>query len=612
MPSTAMSSYRNVFNLWLAYVSGMVCFGWLLSAVDGYRWMGAAGLLLVCLLSYLFVQTWREIPSKDRKSLAGDLKFPPFLILFGLITLAGCLYTTSVLDSLSYRIPRMLMWLQEGRIHYVENPDFRMNFMTPVWEFATTPVYQASGFRFLWLGSGISWMLLYLAFVFLSRKLGADPEKARWLAIIPSASVGFVLQAASTMNDIWASSFVVISLAFIVAFEETPNFRDLVSSGIALSLAAGAKPHFAVFALPWIIWLVCSKNRPFRMVQWKWSLPVLALALACSPLITFFSNHQHYGSLKGPAGEGGFGLGGPWVNMSLGSCMMLWQLVQPPLNPLARSLEAWNKSWIETSGLHEVAPRFKLICREIAMVDGASLGMIASLVLVIGLLLVLIRKPRPPRWIWFAALAGFGGYLIAVSQVVPGTLGRSFIGFTTLGMPACLAGLSHFSRKWIATAASVTVLVSAVGLAFSPSHPLWPAKTLAAAQPRVAHHLSKYLEYQQRAVAGKSLIQDLPAGVTEIGVLSMDDQSLIHLWGDRERPLKVRFYPQSITLEEIHRNGPEFNVVIGNAEPEIDREYARIARQLASDERFSKVAVEKFTSKVDRGPEPWLVFRRRE
>ena len=605
-----MAPYRNLFNLWLSYVAAMVVLGWVLSAASSYDMMGYASVIVILVLAYMGKRSWRNVSSEEKSNLKNDLIFWPFLLLLVLISLAGSLYTTAVLDSLSYRIPRLLMWLQEGGIHYIDNPDDRLNFMTPVWEFASTPLYQLARFRLLWLGSGISWVLLYLAFIFLSRKLGADPKTSRWLAIIPSASVGFVLQAASTMNDIWATALIAMSLSFILMFEEKRESRDILSSGLALALAAGAKPHFAVLALPWILWCIFSKSKPLSCINWNKALLVGLLALLCSPLPTFITNHIHYGSIKGPAGEGGFALGPWWMNILLGTVMMLWQLLQPPLNPIARQLEAWNQSWIESLGLNELAPRFKLNARELSMVDSASLGFLVTLILICGFFMVIRNRKSYPNCIWLAALAGLTGYLIAVSQVVPGTLGRSFLGFTILCVPLGLAGFQMLPEKIIKLSGLLAAAGAAASLVMSPSHPLWPAKTIATAKPSSAAIISKYLEIHQRPWAGYSLVKQLPLNVEEIGVLAISDQSLIQLWGDPRHPLKVKFYPKDITLNRIHDAGPDYHFLIGRTEPDTGSLYSELSAKFAKDPRFVQVASARFTSKIQRGPETWYIYKR--
>ena len=602
-----MSSYRNIFNLWLSYVAGMVCFGWLLSAMGGYRWMGAAALPLVCTLAFLFHRSWRVIHPQEKECLKNDLSFLPFLLLLILIALAGSLYITAVLDSLSYRIPRMLMWLQEGRIHYIDNPDFRLNFMTPIWEFASTPLYQAAGFRLLWLGSGISWILLYLAFVYFSRKLGADSKSARWLAIIPSASVGFVLQAASTMNDVWAAAFIAISLAFILMFEEKQEFRDLISSGLALALAAGAKPHFVVLALPWLIWFCLSKSKPICSVRWGWALPVAALAVVCSPLPTFITNHLHYGSFKGPAGESGFALGSWWVNILLGSLKMGWQIVQPPLNPWARSLEHMTDSWIKDSGLLDLAPRFEIGVREISIVDAASLGLFTVLILAAGAWTIIRKRSHIPAWASYSAIAGAFGFFVAVSQVVPGTLGRSFLGFLILALPLFMSGLILMKRKTIIFGASLCSLLAMAVIMISPSHPLFPLKWLTRNNPKLSTYLKPYFDFQERTIAGISLVEKIPLGCREIGILSNSDQNLIHLWGRSAAKKHVRFYPAEVSLDKLYQSKPDCIIVAGS----VEGVYNGLREQLYADPRFEIIAEEFYQTKNARGPELWSLIQKR-
>jgi hypothetical protein len=603
-----MHRHLPIFRLWLCYTAGMVCFGWLLSWAGAFRYMGIAAIALLIGCMVVFRKSFSRIESGEKRELGRDLIFPPFLILLALITLAGTLYITNVLDSLSYRIPRMLMWLQEGKIHFIDNPDFRMNFMSPFWEFVSTPIYQAAGLRFLWLGSAISWCLLYFSFLFLASHAGVERRKLRWIALIPTASVGFVLQATSTMNDIWAASLISISLCFILSFEKEKRFGDMVASGLALALAANGKAHYAVLALPWLIWFFASKSKPLRSVRWAWAVPITLLVLLCSPLPTFVSNHIYYGSFKGPAGDEGFGLGGPLLNLTLGSAMMLWQLFQPPINPFARKLENLNASWIESTGVAELAPRFSLGSRELSMVDSASIGLVVGILLCLGLIRAFRRRQHVPRWLWFSAVAGLAGFLIAVSQVVPGTLGRSFLGLTVPAIPLCLWGLNHFSRKQLVGAAIFTLVAATAGIVASPSHPLWPAKTIITSTPRLSEPLGEYLVVQERGYAGKKLLDALPPGIGEIGVLPTHDQSLVHLWKVGNTTTAVRFFGTRTTIDQLYNSPPSHFLLIGS--PSKKDHYYGLAESLQSDPRFTAVGSQSFVSKLQRGKEPWTVYRK--
>ena len=603
-----MRPFHIIFNAWLAYLAGITCLGWALSAFGAYRMMAPASVILVSVITILSCKSWRITPHTDRKQLCGVLLFAPFLILLVVIILTGSLYLTTVLDSLGYRIPRMLMWLQEGRVHYINNTDARLNFMTPVWEFASTPIYQITGFRFLWLGSAISWVLLYLSLFVTSFCISSNADSRKWLTMIPAASVGFVLQASSTMNDIWAAALVSISLVFIIAFEKKPSFGDIVSSGLALSLAAGVKPHFAVLGLPWLLWFLFSPFNPLASVRWRWTLPLGVLAVLCSPLLTFVNNYIHYGSFKGEAGDG-FGLGLWWMNILLGTVMMLWQIIQLPINPLAGTINSHFQHLLNTTGLAELAPRFRIGTSELLIVDYCSIGFVAALPLCIGFYLALRNCSVIPKWIICCLTAGAFSFLVTISQVVPGTLGRSFLAFVILFLPLALFGLAKLRLRPLKIIALVVVGTALFSLVVSPSHPLWPAKTTANYLNRFHDHFVRYLSLQKKPYAGTSVIKTVPDDAKEIGIMAVGDQSLIQLWNHRNPELKVRFLPSETNIADLIKNGPRWFILIAADTTVPDALFAKLAADLEKDSRFEPFFSDEFISRNVRGPERWILYR---
>jgi hypothetical protein len=607
-----MERHLIIFRLWLCYTAGMVCFGWILSLAGAYHWMGVAALLLILICARIFRKPFSRLDSASRRELRADLTFPPYLILLVLIVLAGTLYITAVLDSLSYRIPRMLMWLQEGRLHFIDNPDFRMNFMSPFWEFVSTPIYQATGLRFLWLGSAVSWCLLYLSFVHLATQAGVDRTKLRWIAIIPTASVGFVLQAASTMNDIWAASLLAISLCFILGFEEKKRFWDMVASGLALALAANGKAHFAVLALPWLLWFFLSKSKPLHSVKWAWAAPVALLVLLCSPLPTFISNHIHYGSFKGAAADGGFGLGAWWLNIILGTVMMLWQMIQLPINPLSGTINTRFQDLATSSGLADLAPRFKIASTELPIVDSSSIGFVASLAIFIGFFLALRNRANMPAWIKYGLMAGIFGFLVAVSQVVPGTLGRSFLAFVILVIPVAIYGLARLRSNHLKMLSLVVVGSALFSVIVSPSHPLWPAKTIAARLPQFQDQFSRYFNLQKKPYAGISVVAKVPQDVSEIGIMAVGDHSLIRFWHADNAKMKVRFLSGTTSVDALASDGPRWFILIAANPSAPDSLFGKLAADLLVDSRFQQVFSDRFVAISARGPELWTLYCRKD
>ncbi len=603
-----MLPYRAVFTLWITYVAGMTCSGWLLSVFKSYSWMGIISIPVLGFAVFLMVKNWKKCPVSEKNELLGGLRFNPFLVVFGLITLAGCLYTTTVLDSLSYRIPRILLWLQEGGVHFVDNPDSRINYMPPVWEFCNTPLYQAGGFHLLWLGSGISWIILYLVFVYISRRLGAQPSIARWTAMIPSTSVGMLLQASSTMNDIWAMAFIALSLFYIINFEDARKYSSLFLSALSLSLAAGAKPHYAVLGFPWMLWFFLSRSAPFKCIKWKWVMPSLVLIIICSPFITLILNRSYYGSFKGSVGEDTLTFGKWWINLILGSIRMVWQIIQPPINPWARILELNNQSFLAKTGILEIAPRFSLKAREIAFVDCASIGLIGSLLLILGAFVAYRRRYEIPIWTTYSLGAGFMGFFLAVSQVVPGTIGRSFLGFTILAYPWCIAGLIKINPKHLVCLSMINLVCGIASLSISPSHPLIPIRAIMQHNANLANFLTPYISFQERSGAGATLLERVPPDAKQIIVLANGDQNLINLWGVSSRRRKVLFCPRDVTTDQLYNSSSKYIIIAGS----INGAYLNVLKEALCDHRFEVIAVEKYQTKNERGLESWVLFQKKD
>jgi hypothetical protein len=63
-------------------------------------------------------------------------------------------------------------------------------------------------------------------------------------------------------------------------------------------------------------------------------------------------------------------------------------------------------------------------------------------------------------------------------------------------------------------------------------------------------------------------------------------------------------------LNKIHDEGPEYHFLIGRAEPEPDSLYHDLSRDFSKDPRFTQIASAQFTCKNQRGPEPWVLYKR--
>src|SRR5258706_9278904 len=116
-----------------------------------------------------------------------------------------------MLDSLTYRLPRIWLWLQEGRVHHVLSAEPRLNYMPQVWELATVPLIQIAGDRLVWFWTFASWIVLYLVAYDWALDVSNEVKKSQKMAFIASTSAFAVLQAGSSATDLFATALVVSS-----------------------------------------------------------------------------------------------------------------------------------------------------------------------------------------------------------------------------------------------------------------------------------------------------------------------------------------------------------------------------------------------------------------
>ena len=108
--------------------------GWILSALGALNYAGYLIFFAVAAVVYLFGRKrwgWRAGEVEfNWKKLRRRLSRPwplCFAVLTVLIFLGAILYPPSNHTALSYRTPRVLHWLAEGRWHWIHTPLFRMN-----------------------------------------------------------------------------------------------------------------------------------------------------------------------------------------------------------------------------------------------------------------------------------------------------------------------------------------------------------------------------------------------------------------------------------------------------------------------------------------------------
>lgn len=583
--------------------------GWILSVGGQLRW--TSGLCFVGMVGAIWTTRrdytdWRQFS----REMAAPFRTPLVLILLGFILIAAVLGSPVQLDSLTYRLPRTLLWLERGRVHYIASADERLNYLGHVWELCTAPLLALAGQRLVCFWQFLSWMVCQGIFYRWGRRLGQSAQRSRYFALLANASYFAVLQAFSTGNDLMAATLLLLALDFIWAYEAQGQPGDIQCAGLSLALCTGVKPHFAVMALPFLLWFFLARSQPWRRYAWRFMPLMLPLLLVCSSAMTFILNYSHYGHIAGPDQKAIYQKSGPVSNVLAGALMMGWQAVQPSINP-AYLLNQKLENVAVNSGLRDLIPCFELRVNLVAIVDNASFGLFAALALMGGWWAGLRRERI--HWnrisVW-AFLAGGAGFALAASQVLPASIGRTFLGFWLLGVLLAMEGWRHFSDRVLKLAVLVVVGTALLALILSPSLPSWPAKTLQRwlggdrGGGFVAKSLQSYLLVRERGEAGQGLADQVPDGEPFFVALVTEDRPLLPLLTSRHGSGAVRLMRSHATPSELLALGRSYVLL---CDP-YRQDYPELSDYLASGKTHEPIASARYVSRIDRGPEVWTLY----
>ncbi len=604
----AMLTYL-VFKSWIATTAGLVSLAWILSFFQKLSWVETLGPIWI-----LFVVIWTARGLKGlRRSMLLDVKiytvFWPFIVLLGLIFTAAIIYPPTVHDSLSYRLPRIFMWLEHDRIFHFPASDDRLNYMPANWGLVSMPFIRTFEDRLLAWPNIISWILVYLFGLSVAKKFTADHKLQKWGALVGVSTNFAVLQACRSTDDLFVVALLLISVWFLIYGNHHISNSSILWSGMALSLAAGCKPHFSVLAIFWIgavIYVYPWRQTPILHL-WRVAM-VAPVVLLVSPLPFFVLNHITYGSVLGSSEESQMSAGAPWERVSAAAVMSGWYNFQPPLNPLAKHVNEAIASSSSYKSVQARLPKFLLGAGEVPLVDGAALGLFSSLLWLLGVALAWIYRDNMPPSFWYLVAVGVVGFVMSAAVVMPSSLARSFMGFMYLALPLITAALVFAKPAVLKGIGSCAVVSSVLVLILTPANPLWPAKTVAAWAER--HHpktnfaalLSRYASFQDRYGSGAELVALVPPTSRLLVVTGAGEPLLQIVRGHRS----VVFLGAGESLTSSRLQNVDY-VLVGGLGFEV---HPRAVYDLSAFMLpVELVAKKQFVSRLRDGPLEWVLFK---
>jgi len=218
-----------------AFVCLVVCLtvaGWGLSCLGKLAWQ--EWLSLACLPVAVAVArrgagSWNNLWASAREPLA----FWPFILVAVLVLVAAVAYPPTMLDALTYRLPRILLWLQDNSVHHFQTAESRLNYMPQGWGLVTLPLIQLAGDRLVALWNYASWVVFYFIAFDWALEISGSLSKSRAMAFIASTSTFAVLQACEATSDLFTTTLVLLGLRFVMQFERTRNWWEIPSAGYA-------------------------------------------------------------------------------------------------------------------------------------------------------------------------------------------------------------------------------------------------------------------------------------------------------------------------------------------------------------------------------------------
>jgi len=285
-------------------------------------------------------------PYRLRKTL-----FRAWLLVVILVGFGGVLHPPSNYDGVTYRLPRVLYWLQNEGWYWIGSINDRMDYSAQAQEWQFMPFFALGlGDRLLFLLNFIPYLLLP-ALVFKALLLFKCKSKWAWYAmwIFPLLS-GFVMQAASIGND-FIGAWLAIAAIAILHTSKPENTSRFIYSALAIGLLSGMKasnlPLYLPLGIVWLWELYLAKLKKFKAA--KISLLAMALALCVSFAPTAVLNLKHTGDFFG-APQNNLKVTGKAQGLVGNAYLVAVGCTELPINPIAKKMNADIAESLDNTG----------------------------------------------------------------------------------------------------------------------------------------------------------------------------------------------------------------------------------------------------------------------
>ena len=235
-------------------------------------------------------------PGWPARGLAGLI-----MVLLALAALAAAA-DPLVADTLAYRLPRIGLWLEEGRLTHFATPDARMNYMPWVPDLCAAWLLGAtrSGWSLVALPQAFGGALLLASTIGLARQAGLGRGAAVGAAALLLGLANVAVQFTTPQTDLFTAG--VLAAGFCLWQGAWLRGEGSVMGGLGAALALGSKGTVFYLAPGLLIivgWLIVRHPGSWR--GWRQTMAGAALGVTLFTVPWVWMNQSGYGGMFGPA-----------------------------------------------------------------------------------------------------------------------------------------------------------------------------------------------------------------------------------------------------------------------------------------------------------------------
>lgn len=223
------------------------------------------------------------------------------MVLLGGLAVIAATAEPAVLDALTYHLPRIGHWLQDGRIRMLGSPDARLNFVAVLPDIVMAWFVGGAreGFRLAVVPQALGGIMAVGATVGMARQSGLGRATSILAGCLLLGMANVVVQFTAAQTDLFTTGIFAVS--FYLWLAGLRRGEASILGGLGAGLALGAKGtlfYLAPSAVFWVVMLARRHRLPWP--QWRTTLVAAALGIALFALPGFWRNWRAYGSALGP------------------------------------------------------------------------------------------------------------------------------------------------------------------------------------------------------------------------------------------------------------------------------------------------------------------------